>query len=273
MLIGPSTEVPRNSGHPRVLKGRNLGSHPALRVLGEHPRVALAGDERVEHEARRLAGDVRDHAVQLDAGVLEQVLQPLNFAGPLLRQRGAVPRQVTQPPDRRRRDEARPDQPVRDQVGDPLRVADVALTTGHLLQVPGVEQPGLHDVLEQVVDGLPEHPGRLHADQRDPRRQQPVAHPQQLWRRGAERPEAPAREVRLQDARPNVELQRRIRLLDPDEVAKLVKRYEAGSTMAELARDLGVHRGTVRAHLERQGARLRRGSSFPPEHLPRAVRL
>lgn len=75
-------------------------------------------------------------------------------------------------------------------------------------------------------------------------------------------------EVATATAPAPVTLQRKIRLLQPGEIASLVERYQAGETMVDLARDFGLHRGTVRGHLERQGVRLRRGSSFPPDLLP-----
>ncbi len=45
--------------------------------------------------------------------------------------------------------------------------------------MPGVEQPALHGVLEQVVDRLPKHPGGLHADDRYPVTGEPVPQPEQ----------------------------------------------------------------------------------------------
>lgn len=68
-------------------------------------------------------------------------------------------------------------------------------------------------------------------------------------------------------------LQRHVRLLAENEVAELVEHYKAGATMNQLARRFGMHRGTVRAQLERQGVQIRHGSSFPAELLPEAIRL
>lgn len=67
--------------------------------------------------------------------------------------------------------------------------------------------------------------------------------------------------------------QRRVRVLPAVEVAELVARYQAGVSMAELARQHNLHRSAVRLQLERAGVTLRRGSSFPPELLPEAIRL
>lgn len=47
------------------------------------------------------------------------------------------------------------------------------------------------------------------------------------------------------------------RKLSPDEVGELVAAYEAGASQRELTRQFGLHEQTVRAHLRRQGVRLR----------------
>lgn len=47
------------------------------------------------------------------------------------------------------------------------------------------------------------------------------------------------------------------RKLSPAEAVELVDAYKAGASQAELTRQFGVHEQTVRAHLRRQGVRLR----------------
>ena len=47
------------------------------------------------------------------------------------------------------------------------------------------------------------------------------------------------------------------RKLSPAEVVELVDAYQAGASQAELTRRFGLHEQTVRAHLRRQGVRLR----------------
>ena len=54
----------------RLAQRGDLLAHLPARELGEHVRVGLAGDQRVEHVAPGLAQDVRGDAVELDAGVL-----------------------------------------------------------------------------------------------------------------------------------------------------------------------------------------------------------
>ena len=55
-------------------RGDLLAQLPAGQ-LGEHGRVGRAGNERVQHVAAGLAEDVGCDAVELDAGVLEDLVQ------------------------------------------------------------------------------------------------------------------------------------------------------------------------------------------------------
>ncbi|MBC7546894.1 hypothetical protein H7171_04080 [Candidatus Saccharibacteria bacterium] len=47
------------------------------------------------------------------------------------------------------------------------------------------------------------------------------------------------------------------RILQPDEARDLIAEYRAGSSMAALSRSFGVHRETVRTHLDRAGVERR----------------
>jgi hypothetical protein len=62
-----------------------------------------------------------------------------------------------------------------DELADPLRVLDVGLSPGDVVQVLGVEQPALKAILERLEDGLPVHARRFHPDQRDREARQPSA--------------------------------------------------------------------------------------------------
>ncbi len=62
---------------------------------------------------------MRRDAGQLDAGVLEDLLQPLDRAAALIDLRLAQPRQVTQPADLGRRHEAGAHQPELDELAAP----------------------------------------------------------------------------------------------------------------------------------------------------------
>src|SRR3954454_3966985 len=79
-----------------LTQGGNLLAHLAARELGEHVRVGLAGDERVEHVAPGLAHDVCRDGVELDAGVLERLVQAVDLARALLDLRLAIAGQVAQ---------------------------------------------------------------------------------------------------------------------------------------------------------------------------------
>ena len=63
----------------RLAQRRDLLAQPALGQLGQHLGVGRPGDERVEHRAARDAEDVRRDAVELDAGVLQHLVQPVGL--------------------------------------------------------------------------------------------------------------------------------------------------------------------------------------------------
>lgn len=63
------------------------------------------------------------------------------------------------------------------------------------------------------------------------------------------------------------------RKLSPHEVVELVDAYKAGASQAELRRRFGVHEQTVRAHLRRQGVKVRPLRALTEEQEVEAVRL
>jgi hypothetical protein len=171
----------------RRLELGELGAQAALGQLGQQLGVAHAGDQGPKHRPAGDAQDVGGHARQLDAGVLQQLLQPLRLAGALLDDGLAVAGEVAQLPDRRGWHEAGADQAVLDQLADPLGVGDVGLAAGHVAQVAGVEQPAVHGGLQPVVHRLPGGAGRLHADHGHLLAGQPVPQRQQAFGGGGER--------------------------------------------------------------------------------------
>ena len=106
---------------------------------------------------------------------------------PLLDQDLAMPGQVTELPNLDRGHEAAPQQSVLQQLRDPDAIQDVRLPSRDLFDVSGVDQQARAGVLEDVEHGLPVHPRALHRHVGDPVRPQPVAQPQQLRGRRAER--------------------------------------------------------------------------------------
>jgi hypothetical protein len=87
-------------------------------------------------------GDLAGHRGQLDVGIFQHLLDPIERPRPVIDQGGPEAGQVAQRPDRRLRDEAGPDQAVLQQVQQPLAVAHVGLPAGDRLDVVGV---GQHD--------------------------------------------------------------------------------------------------------------------------------
>ncbi len=68
----------------RLAQRGDLLAHLAAREVGQDHRVGRAGHERVEHVAPGLAEDVRGDTVELDAGILERLGQPVDLALALL---------------------------------------------------------------------------------------------------------------------------------------------------------------------------------------------
>ena len=140
--------------------------------------------------ARPLTPRCGDHACQLHVRVFERLLQALRVPRDLADQLLAGSRQVAQFLDRGRRHEAAPNQPVRQQVGDPGRVLPVALAARN---VPDVLRVGEHQrqrrfVFEDVPHWLPVHAGRLHRHVRAAGLGQPGRQCEQTRRRGRKLP-------------------------------------------------------------------------------------
>ena len=68
----------------RFLQVADLGAHPSLRQLREHLRVALPGDERLQHLPTRHPEHVGGDDRQFDLGVLQQLLRALLLPGSLM---------------------------------------------------------------------------------------------------------------------------------------------------------------------------------------------
>jgi transposase-like protein len=86
-----------------------------------------------------------------------------------------------------------------------------------------------------------------------------------LLERAKEQPEVPTA------PRPNAfEPSRR---LTDSQIQDLARRYIAGASVAELSRDLGLHRSTVYVRLERAGIRLRPREALSPSQAARAAVL
>ena len=120
---------------------RSSGILGRMRVranLGQHLGISLAGDQGLQHSPARLAQHVGGHRVELDAGVLQQLLDALGLLGPLLGQLGPVAGQVPEPGDLTGWHEAAPQQTALEQLGQPGSVADIGLGTGQVLEWRGL---------------------------------------------------------------------------------------------------------------------------------------
>jgi hypothetical protein len=111
--------------------------------------------------------------------LLEDLVQPGGLALAVLDLRLAVAGQVAERADRLGRHQAGAQQAGLQQLAQPLRVLDVGLAPGDLLDVPGVDQRQLEAVLEHRPDRLPVDAGRFHRDLLDGERLEPVPQRQQ----------------------------------------------------------------------------------------------
>jgi hypothetical protein len=106
----------------------------ALGQLGQDLGVAFAGDQGLQHRPARDAQDVSGDRVQLDAGVLQGLLDPLALGAMGLDEPLAVAGQIPQLADRRRWHEAAAQQPTLQQLAQPGGITDIGLAAG---QDPG----------------------------------------------------------------------------------------------------------------------------------------
>jgi hypothetical protein len=118
---------------------RDFALQSAQREVRQDPGIALAVHECVEHGPGGAAGDVGDDGAELDPGVFQEHVEPVDVAGPVTGGLGAVAGQVPQLADVARGDGTGPDQAVLDQAADPLAVLHVGLAARHGLDVLGVQ--------------------------------------------------------------------------------------------------------------------------------------
>ena len=153
-----------------------------------HVRVGGALDQGIQHGPGGHPEDIGGDRCQLDPRILQQLVQAIGGPAPLLDQHLAMPRQVAKLPNRRRRHEAAPQQPVLQQLRDPDAVAHVGVPTRNLLDVGGVDQQTREAVLEGIEHRLPVDPRALHRHVRHPVPLQPVAQGQEFGRGCPKRP-------------------------------------------------------------------------------------
>jgi hypothetical protein len=160
---------------------------PLVRQGGQRGRIGLAGDQGLDDGAPAHPRDVGQHRGELDVGVLQRLLQPLDVAGALADQLLAGAQQDTQRLGGRVGDEAGAHQAVGEQLGQPGRVGHVGLAAGHVLHLRRVGQhQGEIAVGQDVPDRLPVDAGRFHGDMRAAALGQPGGQRQQPGRGGGE---------------------------------------------------------------------------------------
>ncbi len=102
------------------------------RFVGQPLRPLLARDQGPDDLASGHAEDVAGHRAELDVGILQHLRDPVVHPVELARQFDPVARQVAQFLNRPRRHETGLQQPVRQQIGDPLGVVLIRLPAGML---------------------------------------------------------------------------------------------------------------------------------------------
>jgi hypothetical protein len=127
----------------------------AVRQLRQRRRIGRPRHQALEHRASRDPQNVGGHGRQLDVGSFQHLLQPIDFRRPLAHQRRPIAGHFPQLPLLLGGHEAGPQQPVAQQVGDPLGILDVALAAGHRLDVLRVDQQQGEVPFQHVVDRLP----------------------------------------------------------------------------------------------------------------------
>lgn len=90
--------------------------------VGELLRVANPRHQRLQHRTPGGAEHVRGHVPQLDVGRLQHLLDSVGLAGVFLDELSPVTGQFPELSERGRRDEARAEQSVFQQLGNPLAV-------------------------------------------------------------------------------------------------------------------------------------------------------
>jgi len=144
-------------GQPAV---ERLGHRPqfaAQLTLGQiRHRLRRRGvlDQRRHHRPARHPEDRTGHAGELDIGALQHLDRAVLLARQILGHEPAQPDQIAQFTDRRRWHEARLDQAVADQIGDPLGILDVGLAPRHRLDVMGVGDDQFEVTLQHRMDRL-----------------------------------------------------------------------------------------------------------------------
>ena len=176
--------------HERLGDGLRGGLDPAVAVLGQHLRIPLPRQDRVEDGQARDPGDVADRVVELEIHLGEGLLHVLGVGGRQMNQGVAVPEQGADGADRLRRAEGPPQEADGMEVLEPLAVLDIRLPARDVLDVAGVHQADLNAAgLQDLVQGDPVDARGLHGDGGDAALREPRGHGEQILGEGPEAPD------------------------------------------------------------------------------------
>ena len=180
--------MPRHPATQRFAQHLGRCLDPPVGERRQSIGIGLAADQGLDHRPAGQADDIGDHRIELDVGIFQRLLQPLDMAGPLADQLLAGAQQPAHLLGLGIRHEAAPDQPMRQQIGQPSRIVDVRLAAGDVLHMGRVRQQQFEfAVAENMPDRLPVHPGRLHDDVGAALRGQPFRQLEKRLRRRLER--------------------------------------------------------------------------------------
>ena len=118
---------PKPAGQRGANRGQ-LATQPPPRQFRQDLRVRRALGKRRQHRPARDSEDIAGHRRELDAAILECLVQAIGDAGPILDERLAVTGKIAQLPNRDRRHKAAPEQPMLQELSDPYTVLDVGLS-------------------------------------------------------------------------------------------------------------------------------------------------
>jgi hypothetical protein len=123
----------------RLFQLGKLVPQPPMRQLCQHSRIGLSRHQGHQDVVSGFAEDSCGHRGQLDLGAFQHLLQPIDLLGALLDQGRAIAREFAQLALGTVWDEAGPQEPMAQEVSDPLGVLDSGLASGHGLAVLGLD--------------------------------------------------------------------------------------------------------------------------------------
>jgi hypothetical protein len=143
------------------------------RLLAETERLMQSRLSNITDLSPSFAAALRGYRIQLEARILQNFVDAVMHAIALLDQLHAVARQISLFASLARRHKAGLDEPVGQQLGQPLTVPRIRLSAWDILYLIGVGQDQMEMAFQNLPDRLPVHAGRLHRQMRHFLRKQP----------------------------------------------------------------------------------------------------